>query len=108
MIKIITGDTAAFTFSILYPGSVDGIENPDLSQASVVFAMKKANSVKIVVEKTITHPESNIVHFELSPTETQALAEGVYNACCKIYFDNGEAKTAWLGDITVIKGVLNA
>lgn len=108
MIKIITGDTATFTFTILYPGAVDGVENPDLSQANVTFAMIKNASTRIAIEKTITHPASNIVHFSLSPMETAALTAGVYNACCKIYFDDGEAKTAWMGDITVIKGVLNA
>lgn len=108
MIKIITGDTATFTFTILYPGAVDGVENPDLSHASVTFAMKKTASTKLAVEKTITHPESNIVYFSLTPQETAALAIGVYEACCKIYFDDGDAKTAWLGDVTVIKGVLNA
>jgi hypothetical protein len=108
MIKIITGDTATFTFTILYPGAVDGVENPDLSTATVVFAMQKSGSSKIVIEKEIVHPESNIVYFSLAPEETSALTAGVYNACCKIYFDNGEAKTAWLGDVTVIKGILNA
>ena len=108
MIKIITGDTATFTFTILYPGAVDGVENPDLSAATVVFAMKRAGANKVSIEKEIVHPESNIVYFSLSPEDTSALATGVYNACCKIYFDNGEAKTAWMGDITVIKGILNA
>ena len=108
MIKIITGDTATFTFTILYPGAVDGVQNPDLSQTTVAFAMKKPGVAKIAVEKTITHPQSNIVYFSLTPQETAALTAGVYNACCKIYFENDEAKTAWMGDITVIKGVLNA
>lgn len=108
MIKIITGDTATFTFSILYAGAVDGVPYPDLSQADVVFAMKRANGSKVAVEKTIVHPESNIVLFEVPAEETAALVPGVYNACCKIYFDAGDAKTVWLGDITVIKGLLNA
>lgn len=108
MIKIITGDTATFTFSILYSGAVDGVPAPDLSSADVVFAMQKANTTRIVIEKTITHPESNIVYFSLTPEETSKLAAGVYNACCKVNFDSGEAKTVWLGDITVIKGLLNA
>lgn len=108
MIKIITGDTATFTFTILYPGAVDGVENPDLSHARVVFAMVKTATSRVAIEKTILHPESNIVYFSLNPQETAGLSTGVYNACCKIYFDDGEAKTAWMGDITVIKGVLNA
>lgn len=108
MIKIITGDTATFTFSIIYPGAVDGVPNPDLSTATVMFAMKRANESKIAVEKSIVHPASNIVLFELTPQETARLSAGIYNSCCKIYFDNGEAKTVWLDDITVIKGLLNA
>lgn len=108
MIKIITGDTAAFTFTILFTGAVDGIAAPDLSQATVAFALKKTTSSKVVIEKTIVHPETNIVYFSLSPQETAGLLAGVYSACCKIYYDNGEAKTAWMGDITVIKGVLDA
>lgn len=108
MIKIITGDTATFTFSITYPGAVDGIEAPDLSQANVVFAMQKQGSTRVVIEKTIVHPQSNIVYFSITPEETSSLVAGPHNACCKIYFDNGEAKTVWLGDIMVIKGLLNA
>lgn len=106
MIKVITGDTAAFTFSILYPGAVDGVTAPDLSEATVEFAMAYKN--KVVVRKSIVHPDSNIVYFSVSPSETAVLTPGTYEACCKIFFDSGEAKTAWLGDITVIKGVLGA
>ena len=107
MIKLITGDTATFTFSIIFNGAVDGIENPDLSFASVVFAMKKSGATKVAVEKTIVHPESNIVYFSLSPEETAKLSIGNYSACCKVCFDDGDAKTVWMGDIIVIKGVFD-
>lgn len=105
MIKIITGDTAAFTFSIVYPGAVDGIDFPDLSNTDVVFALKND---KKLIEKTISHPETNVLYFSLSPEETAALKPGLYDACCKVYYASGEAKTVWIGNITVIKGVLGA
>lgn len=105
MIKIITGDTATFTFSIVYPGAVDGVETPDLSNTTVVFAMKRNNTL---ITKEIVHSESNILYFSLSPVETSNLTPGVWDACCKIYYDTGEEKTVWTDNITVIKGVLGA
>ena len=105
MIKIITGDSATFTFSIVYPGAVDGTPAPDLSDATVVFALKKD---KTLVEKTIANPDTNILYFSLSPEETQRLSAGIYDACCKIYYDSGEAKTVWMDNVTVVKGVLGA
>ena len=109
MLKIITGDSAGFTFSIVYPGAVDGKEFPDLSSADVVFALKKnLNDKNPAIEKHVLNPETNIVYFGLSPNETALLTPAVYQACCKIFFQSGEAKTVWQGDITVIKGVLGA
>lgn len=109
MLKIITGDSANFTFSIVYPGAVDGVEFPDLSDADVVFALKRnLNDATPVIEKRIVKPDTNIVYFSLTPTETASLVQGVYHACCKLYYESGNAKTVWLGDITVIKGVLGA
>lgn len=109
MNKIITGDTAVFTFSILYEGAVADKQAPDLSDCNVVFAMKKnISDTKTAVKKTITAPSTHILSFELTANETASLKEGVYSACCKIYRTGGEEITAWLGNITVIKGVLGA
>ena len=111
MNKIITGDTAGFTFSILYAGAVDGREAPDLSGADVVFAIKKHLTdpdSKTIVKKIVAKPETNIVHFEVTAEETGKLSVGTYEGCCKIYYDSGLEKTVWQDTITVTKGVLGA
>ena len=109
MNKIITGDTAVFTFSILYEGAVADKPAPDLSDCDVVFAIKKnINDTKTVVKKTISAPATHVLSFELTASETASLKEGVYSACCKLYRTGGEEITAWMGNITVIKGVLGA
>lgn len=111
MQKIISGDSQGFTFSILYAGSVDGKEKPDLSAADVVFAIKKNSEDpdnKALVYKTVSAPDSNIVYFEITPEESARLKPGTYPACCKIYYNSGSAVTVWLDTIMVTKGVLGA
>lgn len=105
MIKIITGDTSRFTFSIVYSGAVDGLPAPVLDNATVVFALKKDRHT---LTKESVQPESNIVSFVLTPEETARMSAGVYEACCKIYYEDGSAVTAWADNVTVIKGVLGA
>lgn len=106
MIKIITGDSAVFNFAIVYPGAVDGMPTPDLSTDTIVFAMKNKKTGKIVVEKTVSNPTTNIITFTLTPQETSALSQGVYESCCKVYY-NDNATTVWMQDVMAIKGVLN-
>lgn len=108
MIKIITGDSAEFNFSIVYPGAVDGLPAPDLSEATVVFAIEQVGGKRPVkVEKSVTSPETNIVTYTFTPEETAVLPTGAYKACCKVYYGN-EATTVWMENIIVIKGVLGA
>lgn len=104
MIKIITGDSAAFNFAIVYPGAVDGVPTPDLSNTTVVFAIKQG---KTLVEKTIVNSDTNILTFTFTPEETEVLPIGAYDACCKVYYGD-EATTVWMDKIIVVKGVLDA
>ena len=106
MIKIITGDSAVFNFAIVYPGAVDGLPTPDLSQDTIKFALKYKKNDRIYVEKEISNPDTNILTFGLTMDETKELHVGVYECCCKIYYGD-EATTVWLQDVMVIKGVLN-
>lgn len=111
MNKIITGDTAGFTFSILYAGAVDGKDAPDLTACDVVFAVKRNKTdpdSKAIAKKTISGPDTNIVYFELTPEETAKLAQGTYSACCKLYYNSGLELTVWMDELTVVKGVLGA
>lgn len=111
MNKIITGDTAGFTFSILYAGAVDGKEAPDLTACDVVFAIKRNKTdpdSKVIAKKVISAPDTNIVHFELSAEETASMPQGTYSACCKLYYNSGLELTVWMDDITAVKGVLGA
>lgn len=111
MNKIITGDSAGFTFSILYAGAVDGKDAPDLTACDVVFAVKKSKldpDSKAIVKKVISAPDTNIVYFELTAEETTKMNPGTYSACCKLYYNSGTAKTVWLDEIVVTKGVLGA
>ena len=105
MIKIITGDSAVFNFAIVYPGAVDGVPAPDLSNSTVVFAMKKRNGKSVAFEESVSGPETNVVTFSMTPQESSKLIAGVYDACCKVYSGDA-ATTVWMGDITVIEGVL--
>ena len=107
MNKIITGDTAVFTFAILYPGAVDGVPAPDLSNDTVKFALKNKRTGKVCCEKEVANPDTNIITFTLSAEETGTLTAGVYEACCKIYYD-GYATTVWAQEFVAIKGVLDA
>lgn len=104
MIKIITGDSAVFNFAIVYPGAVDGLPTPDLSNTSVVFALEKDS---FIIKKTITNSDTNILTYTLSPEETASMKPGKYKGCCKIYYGE-EATTVWMDTIIVIKGVLGA
>lgn len=104
MIKIITGDSAVFNFALVYPGAVDSVPAPDLSNSTVVFAIKQG---KTLVEKTIVNSDTNILTFTLTPEETEVLPLGKYDACCKVYYGE-EATTVWMDTIVVVKGVLNA
>lgn len=108
MITIITGDSAVFNFSVVYPGAVDGLPTPDLSNTTVAFAMEKTETRKpVVIEKKIVNSDTNILSFTFTPQETEAMSAGVYNACCKIYYGS-EATTVWMDNILVKKGVLGA
>lgn len=111
MNKIITGDSAGFTFSILYAGAVDGKDAPDLTGCDVVFAVKKNKTdsdAKAVVKKVVPAPDTNIVYFEITAEESAKMTPGIYSACCKLYYNSGTEVTVWMEDITVIKGVLGA
>lgn len=107
MIKIITGDSAVFNFAIVYPGAVDGVPTPDLSQDTVKFALKNKKTGRLYVEKTVSNPDTNLISFSLTSQETAKLPSGTYEGCCKVYYDT-EATTVWLEDIMVVKGVLDA
>lgn len=104
MIKIITGDSAVFNFAIVYPGAVDGVPTPDLSNTTVIFAIKQG---KTLVKKTIVSSDTNILTFTFTPEETEVLPIGAYDACCKVYYGD-KATTVWMDKIIVMKGVLDA
>ncbi len=110
MLKIITGDSAGFTFSIVYAGMVADIAAPDLKECSVKFMMKSSETdpdYKAVFVQSIEHPDTNIVHFLMESKDTAKLKQGTYKAACKLFYDNGTQITVWQGDIVAIKGVFN-
>lgn len=111
MLKIITGDTAGFTFSLVYPGAVSTTPAPDLTAATIKFIIKKNADdpdYKAVFEQSIVKPDTNIVYFEMLPTDTAKLMAGTYKAGCKVFYDSGLEVTVWTGDISVVKGVFGA
>ena len=107
MIKIITGDSAVFNFAIVYPGAVDGVPTPDLSQDTIKFALKYKKNGRIYVEKEIVNPATNILTFSLTMDETKELPAGLYEGCCKVYYGEN-ATTVWQQDVMVLEGVLDA
>ncbi|MBR2008280.1 MAG: hypothetical protein IKA01_09960 [Alistipes sp.] len=110
MLKIITGDSAGFTFSIVYAGMVADIAAPDLSACTVKFMVKASladSDYKAVFVQEIVNPDTNIVHFQLNPSDTAKLKQGTYKAACKLFYDSGTELTVWQGDIIVAAGVFN-
>lgn len=110
MLKIITGDTAGFTFSLVYPGAVADKGTPDLSNTTVKFILKKSINdpdSKAVFTQEIKNPETNKVYFEIPPETTGVLKAGTYKAGCKLYYEGGLEITAWSDDILVVKGVFD-
>ena len=111
MLNIITGDSAGFTFSIVYAGMVADMTPPDLSACTVKFMVKQNVSdpdTKAIFVQSLEHPDSNIVHFEMQPTDTKKLKQGTYVAACKLFYDNGVELTVWQDNILVTIGVFNA
>lgn len=107
MVKIITGDSAVFNFAIVYPGAVDGLPTPDLSQDTIKFALKHKKNGRIYVEKEIINPATNILTFSFTMDETAELPAGLYEGCCKVYYGEN-ATTVWQQDVMVVEGVLDA
>lgn len=110
MLKFYTGDTAEFTFSIVYGGMVADMSAPDLTAANVSFMVKVSDTdpdARAVYTQTIEHPDTNILTFSMAPTTTARLKQGTYKAACKIFYDSGTELTVWQGDIIAIKGVFN-
>lgn len=110
MLKIITGDSAGFTFSIVYAGMVADMPAPDLSACTVKFMIKASmtdSDYKAVFAQAIVNPDTNIVHFQLDPADTAKLKQGTYKAACKLFYDSGTELTVWQGDIIVATGVFN-
>lgn len=110
MLKIITGDTAGFTFSLVYPGAVADKGTPDLTNATVKFIVKKNINdpdSRAVFTQEIQNPETNKVYFEMSADATGKLHAGTYKAGCKLYYEGGLEQTVWADDILVVKGVFD-
>jgi len=110
MLKIITGDTIGFTFSIVFAGAVATTPAPDLSACTVKFMVKKSLSdadSKAAFVQEIVNPESNIVYFTMSPEDSGKLKPGGYKAACKLFYDNGTELTIWQSDLIVTQGVFN-
>lgn len=111
MLNIITGDSAGFTFSIVYAGMVADMTPPDLSACTVKFMVKQNptdSDSKALFVQSLVNPDSNIVHFEMAPTDTNKLREGTYKAACKLFYNNGTEVTVWQDNIIVTAGVFNA
>lgn len=110
MLKIITGDTAGFTFSLVYPGAVADKGTPDLTNATVKFIVKKNINdpdSRAVFTQEIQNPETNKVYFEIPADTTGKLQAGAYKAGCKLYYEGGLEQTVWSDDILVVKGVFD-
>lgn len=110
MLKIITGDSAGFTFSIVYAGAAADMPAPDLSACTVRFMVKvnpADSDYKAVFAQEIVNPDTNIVHFQMSPADTGKLKQGTYKAACKLFYESGTELTVWQGDIIVTLGVFN-
>lgn len=82
----------------------------DLSGATVKFILKKskddADSVALL-SKEYVNPETNILQFEFTASETAILSKGYAIGAIKIYRVDNKNEEVWSDEYTIEEGVFN-
>lgn len=109
VIKLITATTQGLTYSVVLEGGSG--QQPDLSFITAKLMVKKSvydSDKKAFITKSIVHPESNLLYFELTAEETAKLSSGKYSMALKLFYDSG-AEVALREDVLLVtKGVFDA
>lgn len=109
IIKLTAASTQGLTYSIVKEGGQG--EQIDLSFVTAKLMVKKSvfdSDSKAIIHKSIVHPESNLLYFEITAAESARLAPGKYPIGLKLFFDDG-AELALRDDILLVtKGVFDA
>lgn len=84
----------------------------DLSAASVQMIIKRDildEDSAAVLTKTVSHPDTNIVGFHLTPSETAALDVGTYIVGVRIVWDgiDGDVREIAREELKITQGVFN-
>lgn len=107
IIKITTSTTQGLTYSVVREGGQG--EQIDLSFITAKIAVKKSvYDNKPIIEKEIVHPKSNLLYFELTPSDTSKLSAGKYVISLKLFYDSGAEVQLREDTLLVNKGVFNA
>ena len=108
MIYIKKGDSTTLTTE---PIETSSHEPVDLSAATVKLIIKCSitdEDIDAVVQKSVSHSDSNIIGFHLSATETAALDVGDYILGVKIVWDNGvDAQEIACEELKITQGAFN-
>ena len=108
IIKITTATTQGLTYSIVQNGGQG--EVIDLSMVTAKIMVKQSLSdpdSKALISKSITHPASNLLYFELTAQDTAKLEQGRYYMALKLFYDSGAEVVLRQDTLLVSKGVFD-
>lgn len=108
IIKVIQGNTQALAYSVVLDGGKG--EDIDLSFVTAKIMVKKKLTdpdSKAVAFKELVHPESNLLYYELTASETAKMTVGKYYIDFALFYDSGAVKTLRQDVLIIEKGVFN-
>ena len=82
----------------------------DLSSATVKFILKRNKTdldAQALLSGEYVNPDTNILQYEFSATDTANLEEGTAIGALKIYRTDAKDEEIWSDEYTIEKGVFN-
>lgn len=107
-INIVRAETKTLAYSVVLKGGKG--EEIDLSAVTAKIMVKKNLSdpdSKAIIMKQHIHPESNILYYELTSTETAGMKPGRYFIDFKLFYDSGAEVVLRQDVIIITEGVFN-
>lgn len=108
IIKLTTASTQGLTYSVTYRGGQG--ELIDLSLTTAKIMVKKSvydPDSKAILTKSIAHPKSNLLYFEVTAEESAKIPAGKYPIALKLFYDNGPQVVLRTDTLLVTKGVFD-
>lgn len=109
IIKLTTATTQGLTYSVVKEGGEGQVI--DLSFVTAKIMVKKSaydSDKKALITKSLVHPASNLLYFQLEAAETAKLQAGKYELALKLYYDSGAEILLRTDTLLVTKGVFDA